>query len=307
MDVTGVRRRRSPTGGLILIAVGCFFLLLTLRPEFDPWPILAHYWPVILIVIGLGRIWDALLSRRNADSAPSGRHFGAWLALVILLVLFGIALWKGRAGNYMRHETQAVELNGAKRVNASVELPAGTLQLSGGSPKLLDADFVFRESEGKPRVDYIVSGDHGDLTVAGEEKRLHIGTTHSSWDLRFSNDVPLDLNVEMGAGQSNLRLRDLNVTHLKVNIGAGEMELDLTGDRKNNLDADIQGGVGSASIYLPKDVGVKVHASGGIGAISTHGMTKEDDDYVNAAYGKTPVTITLEIQGGVGAIDLVQR
>jgi predicted membrane protein len=85
------------------------------------------------------------------------------------------------------------------------------------------------------------------------------------------------------------------------------MQLDLTGARKTNLDAEIQGGVGEATIYLPKDVGVKVHASGGIGAVNTDGMTKDDDDYVNAAYGKTPATITLDIQGGIGAINLVQR
>jgi hypothetical protein len=307
MDATRPRRRRSPTGGLILIVVGLFFLLLTLRPEFDPWPILAHYWPVILIVIGLAKIWDAYLYRQNPDAPPAARHSGIWVALVILVVLFGLALWKGRAANYMRHDTQSIDRQGAKTVSADIEIPAGTLKLSGGSAKLVDADFLYRESEGKPHLDYNVNGDHGQLRVSSEEKRLHIGTTHNNWDLRFANDVPLDLNLRMGAGQSDLRLRDLDVRHIEINIGAGEMQLDLSGERKNNLDAEIQGGVGSASVYLPKDVGVKVHASGGIGAISTHGLTKKDDAYVNSVYGKTPATITLDIQGGVGAIDLVQR
>ncbi|MGH8316162.1 MAG: toast rack family protein [Candidatus Acidiferrales bacterium] len=308
MDTTGIpRRRRSPTGGLILIVIGVFFLLVTLRPELNPWPILAHYWPVILIVIGLGKIWDAYRFGQNPDDPTTRRCSGAWTALVILIVLFGAALWRGRAENVIRHDSQSIERQGAKTVSADIELPAGELKVSGGSTKLLDADFRYRESEGKPHVDYSVNGDHGQLDVNAEEKHLHIGTTHAEWDLRFANDVPLDLDIRMGAGHSDLRLHDLNVTHLEVNIGAGEMQLDLTGERKANLDADIQGGVGSASIYLPKDVGVRVHASGGIGAISTDGLTKEDDDYVNSAYGKTPATITLEIQGGVGAINLVQR
>jgi hypothetical protein len=307
METPGIRRRRSPTGGLILIVIGAFFLLVTLHPEFDPWPIFARYWPVILIVIGLGKIWDAFLHRQNPDAPPARRHSGAWMALIILVVLFGLALWRGRAGTYMIHESQSVERQGAKTVSADIEIPAGSLTLSGGSAKLLDADFSFRESERKPHVDYSVSGDHGNLNISGEEKRLHLGTTHSAWDLRFANDVPLDLNVRMGTGHSDLRLRDLNVTHLEVNIGAGQMQLDLTGARKSNLDAEVQGGVGAATIYLPKDVGVKVHASGGIGSISTDGMTKDDDDYINAAYGKTPATITLDIQGGIGAINLVQR
>jgi hypothetical protein len=307
MDPTRPRRRRSPIGGLILILVGAFFLLLTLRPDFDPWPIFAHYWSVILIVIGLGKIWDAYIYRRNPDAPPAARHSGVWVALVILLVLFGLALWRGRGGSYMRHETESIDPRGAHTVSANIDLPAGTLKVGGGSAKLLDADFLYRESEGKPRVDYNVNGDHGQLAISGEEKRLHLGTTHSTWDLRFANDVPLDLNLQMGAGQSDLRFRDLDVRRVEINIGAGEMQLDLTGERKNNLDVEIQGGIGSASIYLPKEVGVKVHASGGIGAVSADGLAKEDDDYVNSAYGKTPATITLDIQGGIGAIDLVQR
>jgi len=300
-------RRRSPTGGLILIVIGVFFLFVKLHPEFDPWPILAHYWPVILIAIGLGKILDALLYRRDPNAPPVARHAGAWIALAVLIIFFGLALWKGRTGNFMRHETQSIELHGAKSVDASIDLPAGTLKLGGGSTKLLDADFLFRESEGKPRINYDVNGDRGNLSLTGEERRLHIGTTHNTWDLRFNDEIPLDLNVQQGAGQSDLRLRDLNLTHLDINVGAGEMQLDLTGPRKSNLDVNLRGGVGSASIYLPKDVGVKVHAYGGIGAISAHDMTKEGDDYVNSAYGKTPATISLEIQGGVGAVDLVER
>ncbi len=307
MDPTRIRRRRSPIGGLILIVVGVLFLLLKFHPELDPWPILARYWPVILIVIGIGKIWDAYLYRQNPDAPPAARHSGLWVALAILLVLFGLALWKGRKGNYMRHETQSLDRQGAHTLSADIEIPAGTLKLSGGSPKLLDADFLYRESEGKPRVDYSVNGDHGSLHISDEEKRLHIGTTHNTWDLRFANDIPLDLNLQMGAGQSDLQLRDLDVRRADINIGAGEMQLDLTGARKNNLDVEVQGVVGSATIALPKDVGAKVHASGGIGAVSTDGLTKQDDGYINSAYGKTPATITVDIQGDVGAINLVER
>lgn len=309
MESPGVpRRRRSPIGGLILIVIGVFFLVVTLRPDFDPWPVLAHYWPVILIVIGLGKIWDAFANRQIADGTPANRNAGGLIALVILLVLFGLALWKG-SGEATRlvTDTQTVELQGAKTVSADLEMPAGTLTLSGGSAKLLDANFRYRNSEGKPQVDYSLSGDHGQLSITQIEKHIHVGTTHSNWNLRFANNVPLDLNLQMGAGHSDLQLRELDVTHLEVKIGAGEMELDLSGPRKSSLDADIQGGVGSATIYLPKDVGVRVHASGGIGSVNTHGMTKDDDDYVNSVYGTTPATITLTIQGGVGSIDLEQR
>jgi hypothetical protein len=51
-------------------------------------------------------------------------------------------------------------------------------------------------------------------------------------------------------------------------------------------------------------VGVRAHASGGIGSVSTDGLTRDGDDYVNAVYGKTPASIELTVQGGIGEIDL---
>jgi predicted membrane protein len=102
-------------------------------------------------------------------------------------------------------------------------------------------------------------------------------------------------------------LRDVPLTRLDLNIGAGQVDVDLTGDRKTDLTADIEGGVGQANIRLPKNVGVIVHASGGIGSIDAHGLKHEDDSYTNDAYGKTPVTIRLKVEGGIGEIVLSQE
>ena len=101
----------------------------------------------------------------------------------------------------------------------------------------------------------------------------------------------------MGAGEGDLRLRDLDLTNLAVNMGAGRVEVDFTGDRKKDLLADIEGGVGQAVIRLPRKIGVVVHASGGIGTIDASGLKHDGDQYTNDAYGKSPVTIHLK---GVG-------
>jgi len=122
--------------------------------------------------------------------------------------------------------------------------------------------------------------------------------------LRFGDSVPLDLKIDMGAGQGNLRLRGVPLTKLELNIGAGRVDADLTGDRKEDLTADIEGGVGEADIRLPKNVGVIVQASGGIGRLDTDGLEHQGGSYVNAAYGKSPATIHLKVEGGIGHIIL---
>ena len=110
----------------------------------------------------------------------------------------------------------------------------------------------------------------------------------------------------MGAGAGELKLRDMNVTELELHMGAGQLELDLTGPRKSDLDVTLKGGVGQATIRLPRDVAVRAHAAGGIGSIDAEGLKKDGNDYSNEMWGKTPHKITLDVQGGIGQIELVQ-
>ena len=147
----------------------------------------------------------------------------------------------------------------------------------------------------------------GHLTVSQNSQSVHIGHSQNDWNLHFSKEIPLALKIDMGAGQGNLHLRDVPLTSLSLNIGAGQVDVDLTGDRKADLSADIEGGVGQASIRLPKNVGVIAHASGGIGSIEVHGLKHDGDSYVNEAYGKSPTTIRLKVEGGIGQIVLSQE
>jgi len=54
------RNRPSIAGGLIVVTVGIVFLIANLQPDLDFWSIAMRYWPVILIVIGLGKIFEII-------------------------------------------------------------------------------------------------------------------------------------------------------------------------------------------------------------------------------------------------------
>jgi hypothetical protein len=46
------------TAGLILIILGVIFLIENFYAPFSAWRLIARYWPVILIVIGVRRIFE---------------------------------------------------------------------------------------------------------------------------------------------------------------------------------------------------------------------------------------------------------
>jgi len=296
-------RRRSIVWPVTLVAIGVLLLIPVFRPDFDPWPVFSQYWPVILILAGVGMLVDNFRAQRNPDARRSGWVSCVTLAAIVLLIFFGTRMVRAKSFG-IRHESSSIERGSAQSVQASIQIPAGTMHLSGAPVSLLDAEFRYRPSDGEPSVEYGLDGKVGRLTISQEQGGTHFGTKANDWVLRLANDLPIELDMNMGAGESALDFRGLDVRRLDVNVGAGELKLDLRGNRKADLEANIVGGAGSAEILLPREVGVRVAASGGLGVVSAHGLDRDGDDYVNAAYRKSPVTITLTIQGGVGTVDL---
>ncbi len=170
----------------------------------------------------------------------------------------------------------------------------------------MEADFSYNVADWKPEVDYDVSGDTGELIIEqGSSEGVPLGAdARNEWDIRFNDAVPTDLVVEMGAGESNLDLDSLTLTGLTLNMGAGKTTVDLTGDYVRDFDASIEGGVGEATVLLPSEVGALVSAEGGLGKIKAKGLRREGDSYVNDAYGDSDVTLNVDVQGGVGQINL---
>ena len=311
------QRKTSLVMPILLIAIGGLFLYKNWHPGFEPFQLLKTYWPLILILVGLGKIWDSS-RHRAAGQSSTGIALGSTLGIVAFVVVIVILLghYQKTRGNdepsetFSNHSSQIIEmrdLQDAKSVSASLQMDAGRLNVSGGSAHLLNANFHFDRKWDNPKVTYRVNGSKGLLEVNQESGNSNFGPSDNTWDLNFSNDVPLELRVKMGAGQGNLKLRSMDVTNVDLQMGAGQVELDLTGPRKSDLNVSIKGGVGQATIRLPKDVSVTAHATGGIGSINAEGLHENGSEYRNDAYGKTPHTIKLDVQGGIGEIELIQE
>ena len=119
----------------------------------------------------------------------------------------------------------------------------------------------------------------------------------------MANDVPMELKVEMGAGRSDLKLGGLSLTRLEISMGAGEVIADLTGDWKKDLDAEIHGGVGHAIIRCRR-MSACAFTPPADRFDQADGLKRDGDEYINDMYGKSPVTLRLDVSGGVGNIEL---
>src|ERR671921_61899 len=191
----------------------------------------------------------------------------------------------------MQRESKSVDPKNADSARAQLKMAAGELHLTGGADQLMEADFSYNVSKWKPKVSYHVSGKKGQLLVEqGSANGGNLsGGARNEWDISMNDEVPTDLVVQVGAGESDLDLDSLTRAGLKLQMGAGKTTVDLTGDYAQGFDARIQGGVGEATVELPSEVGVKTKAQGGLGKINSEGLKRVGDSYVNDAYGESDV------------------
>jgi hypothetical protein len=206
----------------------------------------------------------------------------------------------------MQRESKSVDPKNARSARAQLKMGAGELNLTGGADQLMEGDFSYNVSDWKPKVSYDVSGQKGELVVrqASAEGAGLSGGARNEWDISLNDELPTDLVVQMGAGESDLDADSLTLTGLDLQMGAGKTTVDLTGDYAQDFDASIEGGVGEATVLLPSEVGVKAKAEGGLGEINAKGLKKVGDSYVNDAYGESDVNLSIDIKGGVGEINL---
>ncbi|WP_420643526.1 toast rack family protein [Candidatus Leptofilum sp.] len=231
--------------------------------------------------------------------------------LTIFMLLGGMFLLVGCINTVavgpVQTDSQSVELGDVDSVRVEINMGIGELNVEGGAANLLDAEFTYNIEDWRPEVSYEQRGNIGELQISqpdGEINGIPDDDIKYNWDIALQNDVPMDLNVDLGVGESDLTLGGLQLRNLTVDTGVGDVTIDLTGSWQEDLDVNIDGGVGEATIYLPENVGLRVEADTGIGSLVVNGLQREGDSdvYTNESYGDADVNMTLDISGGIGEI-----
>ena len=143
----GRQRRRSVFSGLLLILLGVLLLLHNLRGYIpDILELFNRWWPLLLILWGLAKLYDHLMARHTGRTAPR-TITGVDIFLVILLVALVASI--GGIDWLRRHaDTHEFRMPWEQTYSFSEELPAKAISA--------DARITIRT-------------DYGDITVHPEE------------------------------------------------------------------------------------------------------------------------------------------
>jgi hypothetical protein len=108
-----------------------------------------------------------------------------------------------------------------------------------------------------------------------------------------------------GLRGGNLDLDSLTLTGLSLDdVAAGSTTVNLTGEWERDLSAVVRGGAGEVTVLLSRQVGVRVNAGTRLGRVNAEGLQQRGEAFVNDAYGDSEVTLEVNVEGGLGQINV---
>lgn len=243
----------------------------------------------------------------------------------------------------------------------------GSVSILPGQPEKM---LMIRNLKGDPShsfaMDYVIRNRVGYLDVNlgepevreedGEGKRTVTAFQQGPWQLLFSPEIPLSLDVELGIGKGEFRLGGLrvkdftlstgasdvvlsfdspnagaieniniesglsrfqahklgnaNFKHLRFQGGVGSYLLDFSGNLTNEVDVDLEVGLGVVTVVIPSDVGARiVYDETWMSSIDLDPdfRTAGDNIYTTSNLDTAPGRMNVRINSGVGSVKVRRR
>lgn len=152
------------------------------------------------------------------------------------------------------------------------------------------------------------SGD-GQLDVGSLSLRsLSVESSSGDVSADLGGDMPLLEEIAVDSSSGDVRL-DMTGEYssfmgFEVDLSSGDLDMDMTGQWPQETEGDIALSSGTATVTLPRDIGVYVEADTSSGDVNANGFRLEDDAYVNGASGESDATLSLSVEASSGDINL---
>ncbi len=249
-----------------------------------------------------------------------------------------------------------IEMKGEKSLTVEMDLGGVTIDLGKNDRgNILEADVEYDPDEVDIDIDYHKTGDRGDLYLGSESEDRHdFDTDDNYWRLAFTDRIPIDFEMDIGAceaefdftglkisglsvdlgasstemtfrkpnperiskinidvGASELKIRGLanaNFDRLSFDGGVGDFTLDFSGELKHRASVEIDVGLGSLTILLPEEVGVRIKEEGSFlssFSINADGFEEvESKVYESENFGETEGELIFDIEIGLGSVEI---
>ncbi len=285
--------------GTLIVLLGLFYLAKNVGwINFDLSFDLRQFWPLIIIFIGL-----SLIEFRGI--------LGTLIGVLIFLLIVGAVIFLAMgqmnllSGNNLQKETVFIAKEaGIQSAEIDIKTGAGNLEVTGGSDALLSGSF----ESNFLKLNQKSGSKNGTQKVALKAEGNYFfvlgGKKWNNLNLRLGPEIPMDLNIDVGATKINLDLTDVLIQTLDINTGASELNL-ILGDKVEKSKVNVSAGASSVSITLPSTVGVKLTVDSVLSSKNLSNFQQLDsNNYKSNNYDTADKKIDINLNLGVSNLNI---
>lgn len=205
------------------------------------------------------------------------------ISLIVLVPMLMACTFSVNVPSVKTGVTQTFEINEEPVSNADVslvniEMGAGSLDLSGGTDKLVEGTIVYNIDSWKPEVIRqansltVKQTTSASISLPGDEYK-------NSWDLKLG-PMPIELNLTTGAYEGDLELGGLAITRLTVSDGASKSTIRFSEPNTTEMSLfTYKTGASNIELYgLGNAAASRIEFDSGVGSYTLEfsGENKED-------------------------------
>lgn len=272
---------------VLFIGVGTLIFLSNLEiiTPINP-AVLWRLWPVFLVIIGI----NLLFGRNNRILASV--FSGALALAIVAFLLFSPQLVDVIPMPETTTDTFEAPLNGTQSAEIDLDFDRGNLTVSdlksGGN--LFEAVVTHNE-----KINFQNTG------TTNQKVRLSLNSSGTlqmgDWfsdqqnvaDIGLATGVPLAINIDIGSGNADLFLADLEIEKLEANSGSGSLEVEMPA---GDFSSVFGSGSGSISIETAPGSALDLRADVGSGRITIR-IGEDSFGEVDLESGSGSITVTL--------------
>lgn len=183
-----------------------------------------------------------------------------------------------------------------KGLNFDFKGDGAQLALALGSEAALDLDLAFGAVEANIEL--------GGLRL----RELNLATGASETRITISRPNPLrasEVSFHIGAADFIARgLGNIHADRIRLEGGVGDITLDFTGLWRGDTDLDVDLGVGSLTLRLPRHVGVRVTRDGFLTSFDDDGFRERNGVYFSENWETAEYQLTIDIDTALSDINV---
>jgi hypothetical protein len=253
----------------------------------------------ILLLLGGLMLADAAGYRLPGGASPMDFFWPILLILAGLTMVFNVFV---RSSRKVEVEKASIDLQGAGEARLKISHGAGKLKIHSGAARGVLASGSFagglrqtvRKTGDKLEVRMRPAADTWGIPFLGPGVPL-------DWDLSLNADVALDLDLDSGANEADINLRDLRVTNLNLDSGASETKLTLPA--RGRLRADLDIGAASMDITIPDGVAARIKIDHGVSDVKVDArFPRVGGVYKSTDFESAANAVDLNIDAGAAQI-----